>query len=160
MALRVRHIFDHLFFSAFLVSGLCAISIGAETNLSDEEAIKAALSEIIAYSEDGDADGYVSLVTEDYVYLGPREPARSGKEDVRKWLVEIFDEWQITFPSWESTELLISGDLAVHRYSSKPEFTPKVGGESFTVNRKYIDVMRKDAEGKWLLARHMYNLND
>lgn len=26
-------------------------------------------------------------------------------------------------------------------------------------DRKYMDVMRRTADGRWLLARHMYNLN-
>jgi len=129
------------------------------TTAADVEGIKQSFAGFVAASEAGDADAYAAYLTEDALYLGPGAPAIVGREAIREFAVGFFAEWTFSLPEWTTEEITVSGDLAVHRHSGVPVFSPKAGGDSQREDRKYMDVMRRTADGRWLLARHMYNLN-
>jgi ketosteroid isomerase-like protein len=56
-------------------------------------------------------------------------------------------------------EVIVAGDIAIHRYSGIATLTPKMGGEPVIADRKFMDVLRRESDGQWRVARHMFNLN-
>ena len=105
-----------------------------------------------------DAEAYGSFVTDDFVYLGPGMHAIEGRAEVVEWVSGFFGASSFDF-EWDTDEIAISGDLAVHRYSGTATMQSQDGGEPRRVDRKYIDVLRR-VDGRWLTSRHMYNLDD
>lgn len=122
-------------------------------------AIKAAFASLVKVSEAGDAEGYASYLTDDAIYLGPGQPAIMGKQKIRDFVADFFKNWNFSFPQWTTEEVIVAGEIAIHRYSGVATLTPKSGGEPLIADRKYMDVMRKETDGQWRLARHMLNLN-
>lgn len=158
MSLRVRTAFILV---TLLAAHACAPrrpSVGPETT-ADANAIRAAFAAWVRTAEAGDAAGYGRYITDDFVFLGPGARPRVGKSTVLPWVERWFADWQFTFPQWTTEEVIVVGDLAIHRYSGVATLTPKKGGAPITADRKYIDIVRREADGQWRVARHMFNLN-
>ena len=83
----------------------------------------------------------------------------TGKEAILTSVAGFFDAFSVTIPVWTTDEVVVSGDLAVHRYSNVAILTPKAGGDPVELDRKNMDVLRKQPDGRWLVSRHMFNLN-
>jgi len=126
---------------------------------SDSEAIRSAFEELVAVSEAGDAEAYAQYLTDDAMWLGPGMLGVVGKAAIKEFVSGFFADWVWSFPEWHTEEILVSGDLGVHRYVGISVATPKSGGDVLREDRKYMDVMRKQPDGKWLLSRHIFNLN-
>jgi len=126
---------------------------------ADAEAIKAAFSEWVKVSEAGDADAYSQYITDDALFLGPNQQPVAGKAAIRPWVAGFFADYQFSLPQWTEDEVIVAGDIAIHRYSGVATLTPKKGGEVIVADRKYMDVLRREADGQWRVARHMFNLN-
>ena len=55
-------------------------------------------------------------------------------------------------------ELILSGDIAISRGNYLLTFTPE-DGEPVVVNGKYLNVMRRQVDGDWKIARSMISSN-
>lgn len=128
-------------------------------NHDDAEAIKKMFADWVAATEAGDVEAYAAHIAEDAVFMGPGAPAVSGKEAIVASIAEYFAGWEFSIPSWTTHEVIVSGDVAIHRYSNVAIFSPKGGGESFELDRKNMDVLQRQPDGRWLVYRHMFNLN-
>lgn len=136
----------------------CAPAPASDTAV-DVEAIKQAFAGWVAVSEAGDADGYITYITDDALFLVPGQPPIAGKATIRPWIAQFFADWTFSFPEWSTDEIVVAGDIAVHRYSGATTLAPKTGGETVVADRKYMDLLRKETDGRWRVARHMFNLN-
>jgi len=54
-------------------------------------------------------------------------------------------------------EIQVAGDLSFTRGSFSVTLTPKAGGESQTVERRYLEIWQKE-NGRWLVVRAMDNV--
>ena len=153
--------FPTLLFSIALLAVSACASDRDRVNLeaADVEAIKAAFTGWVKVAEAGDAQGYGRFITDDAIFLGPGSAPIAGKDTLIPWLAGWFAEWQFSFPEWNTEEVIVAGDIAIHRYSGVATLTPKRGGEATVADRKYIDILRREADGQWRVARHMFNLN-
>ena len=124
----------------------------------DVASIQAVLEGWVAASVEGDAQAYGTFITDDFVYLGPGMESIAGKAEVVEWVSGFFGATSFEF-EWETDEIAIAGDLAVHRYSGIATMRSQDGGEPRLIDRKYIDVLRR-VDGTWLTSRHMFNLNN
>jgi ketosteroid isomerase-like protein len=129
------------------------------TAAEDEAAIRGVLADWVRVAEEGDAEAYGSHVTDDFIFLGPDAPPVVGKAAVVPWVAGFFADFEFIFPEWTTDEILISGDVAVHRYSGVATLTPKAGGEPSILDRKYLDILIRGGDGQWRVSRHMFNLN-
>jgi len=126
---------------------------------ADSDAVKATFTDWVRAAEAADAQRYGRFITEDFVFLGPGGLPVEGRESVVQWLGTWFADWQFSFPAWTDADVMVGGDLAIHRYSGVATLTPRAGGAPTHADRKYMDVMRREANGQWRVARHMFNLN-
>jgi uncharacterized protein (TIGR02246 family) len=141
-----------------LLGGCAAPEASGPAREADEREIKAVLEGWVAASVDGNADAYGSFITDDFVYLGPGAAPIEGKATVVEWVSGFFGATSFGF-EWATDEIVLSGDLAVHRYSGVATMESTNGGDPRRLDRKYIDILRR-VDGRWLTSRHMYNLND
>ena len=125
----------------------------------DVDSIRALLADIVRASEAGDAEAYVKYITDDALILAPGQPPIQDKANIHSWLTLFFTRYEFSLPQWTTNEVLVRGDVAIHRYSGVATLTSRKNGNVFVADRKYMDVLRKEADGQWRVARHMLNLN-
>ena len=53
--------------------------------------------------------------------------------------------------------MVVSGDLAVHRFTGELTLTPKAGGDAVTEAIKGLHVLRKQADGTWKITQDVWN---
>jgi uncharacterized protein (TIGR02246 family) len=150
------------------VSAVFAVAVGVRcaqpdvqqaTLDAERQAVVAAFEGLLAASEAGDADGYVSFVTDDAVMMYSGQPAVVGTEAIRAFISDFFQQYRFEFTSCQSEEIQIAGDWAFHRYSGIAIITAKAGGDPIRLDRKYIDILRKEG-ASWRVSHHIFNLNE
>jgi len=57
-------------------------------------------------------------------------------------------------------DLIVKDDVAIHRYRGTAVITSRGGGEPRRDSRKYVDVLRRGADGRWKTAIHIFNKNE
>jgi len=112
----------------------------------------------VKVSEQGDVDGYFNFISENFVYIGtPDFKTIDDHDSLRLFLSAFFSDNAFSLPEWETHEVLIRGDLAIHRlsgivYSWPKNDTTKV----FEEDRTYLDILKKDENGNWKAYLHSY----
>jgi ketosteroid isomerase-like protein len=56
-------------------------------------------------------------------------------------------------------EVEVSETWAFAKYHVSVSGVPKGGGESFHMDRKYLDILQKQPDGSWKVHIHMWNDN-
>lgn len=125
----------------------------------DRQAVRSVLEDIVAASEVGDADAYVKFVAEDAVMMYSGMPAVIGREAVHNFVSDFFRDYRFKFDPWRSEEIKVTGDWAFHRYSGIAIVTPVGGGEPVRLDRKYVDILKKE-DGVWKISHHIFNQNN
>ena len=114
------------------------------------------LNEYAAALYAGDLSRLSSLWTDDVVAMPPNEPVVAGKEAVRAWHQNLFDQYLLKQPM-SPDEVEISGDWALVRISASRTITPKAGGESTEDTLKAFSIFKRATDGTWKLHRCMWN---
>jgi len=105
------------------------------------------------------AEAYTSFHTDDIVLMMPDQSPIVGREAVYSFAKEFFEQYTIEFPSWTSDEMETVGKWAYHRFSGIVIISPKDGSESRKKGFKALDILRKQSNRAWKVARRIYNLN-
>ena len=103
-----------------------------------------------------DIDRYLSFLTDDFVVLMPDLPAFTSKPELAQWLQDAFDAATFDF-SFDVEEVVVIGDWAFARYLVTVTVYPKDGSPTTQIDRKYMDIWQRQADGRWLCHRHMWN---
>ena len=106
------------------------------------------------------AEGYLSAHTKDAILMFPGTEAIQGHAAIRPLIIDFAKAYRFALPDWKSDELIVSGDLAIHRFSGTAVMTSRVDGKVVQERRKYLDVWKKGEDGEWRIARHIYSRND
>lgn len=122
----------------------------------DVAAINAVQDREIAMVGVASPDSLLTIVTSDADYMPPDEPAVHGHDALRKWAETMFSQVTVS-GRYTSSDVTVSGDLAVARYVGEVTFTPKAGGKPFTDHLKGIHVMKRQPDGSWKIAQDVWN---
>jgi uncharacterized protein (TIGR02246 family) len=116
---------------------------------SDEQAIRDLVETWMRASRDGDTAAVLSLMTDDVVFMTPgREPF--GKEAFARTSAGMKD---VTIDGQARIiELQVLGDWAYLRNHIDLTMTP-AGGTPVHRSGYTLTILRKQADGRWLLAR-------
>ena len=115
----------------------------------DERAIRELIATWMAASQAGDVDTVLSLMTDDVVFMVPgREPF--GKEAFAKASQDLKD--MRMEGSSEIRELKVLGDWAYLRGYIQMTVTPASGAPVRRAGYT-LTILRKQPDGRWLLAR-------
>jgi len=106
--------------------------------------------------ESGSAEDYWSVLADDAVFMPPNLPAKSGSE-LRAWLKDFVQRFSVEWLAFESVDVLVIADLAVHTYAYRWRVTPRGLGESTDSVGKGIHVLRKNADERWRIWRAIWN---
>ena len=106
--------------------------------------------------ESGSDEDYWSVLADDAIFMPPNLPPKSGP-DLRAWLKDFVERFEVEWLTFTSVDVLVIADLAVHSYSYRWRVTPRSGGESTISVGKGMHVLRKRADGSWLIWRAIWN---
>jgi ketosteroid isomerase-like protein len=123
---------------------------------NDVAAINAAQDRELAMAATGNADSMATVVTSDAELMPPNEPAVHGLDAVKKWAETMFSQASVS-GRYTSSDVTVSGDLAVARYTGELTITPKAGGAPVTERIKGIHVMKRQPDGSWKIAQDVWN---
>ncbi len=121
---------------------------------ADREDLEQLIANWNAAVNTGDVDGIIDLVTSDFEMIPPDEDPVHGME-AHQFLRGFFD-FDLDLDG-KTLELIISGDLALRRYSYRLSLAPKGGGESQQMSGQGINVMVRHPSGRWKYSKDMYN---
>ncbi len=135
----------------------CGPSYDYEADAAAIEAMREAEEAAIVA---GDVDAFMALFASDAMAMLANEPAIVGADAIREWAEELMEGMTLTFESYETENVRVSGDLAVEYYTGVWTLTPVGGGDPVTENNKGLHVYERQDDGSWLIIYDMPNSND
>ena len=139
--------------SAMRSMPVSAQSVGDDSNrvLATFEALRSALNS-------GNAEGFMSNTTDDVMLVnmsGTGKPS-VGRDAVRAAVTGLLGTLTLVWDGRQTQDIAIVDDLAFYRYTAVLVSTPKKGGETSRTQRRYTDILRRDASGQWRLWQHIF----
>ena len=129
---------------------------GQANTEKDVAAINAVQDRELAMAATSSADSLASVGTNDAVLMPPDEPAVHGVDAMKKWAETMFSQASLS-GRYTSSDVTVSGDLAVARYTGELTMTPKAGGAPVTERIKGIHVMKRQPDGSWKITQDVWN---
>ena len=129
---------------------------GQANTEKDVAAVNAMQDREIAMAATGSPDSLATVATNDAELMPPDEPAVHGLDAMKKWAETTFSQASLS-GRYTSSDVTISGDLAVARYTGELTITPKAGGAPVTEHIKGIHVMKRQPDGSWKIAQDVWN---
>ena len=114
---------------------------------------------VAASSQEACVASYLALHTDDAVLMLPGMPDVRGRDAIRVFIADFCQRYRFEFRPWESDEMTVRGDVAVHRLHGVAILLPRGGGEPTNRDSKYLDVLRRGRDGRWRVAIHIFNTN-
>jgi len=103
-----------------------------------------------------DIDAFLESMTDDAVLMPPDGPAIEGREAMRAFLGEMFETYVVDVEKPYSS-ITVVGDWAFEDYTYEMTLTPRAGGESIVDAGKGMFVYRRGEDGRWRIARDVWN---
>lgn len=148
-----------LILTLILITGVaCDRTDLIDTSL-DEQQIKENFKHWVEGAERGDVEDYFNFITDDFIYLGPGARPISNRDSLRTFLTRFFNNNTFSLPTWETHEIIVGDDLAIHRYSGVAFIKAKNDSTILELDRKYLDVLIKDTKGIWKAHLHSFSTN-
>jgi ketosteroid isomerase-like protein len=124
------------------------------TPKGDEGQITLAIAEFVEAYNAGDADRIASYYADDLVKLRAGAPAEAKDDTVRR-VKDVMARFQGHLEV-HNEEITVAGNMAFTRGRLSITLTPRREGAPQTIERRYLEVWRKDA-GRWRVIRTMDN---
>jgi ketosteroid isomerase-like protein len=122
--------------------------------MTDHEAIQRAIDSFATSYNSGDLSGLLAYYDDGLIKVRQGAPAESKAETERR-VREVFARFE-TRVDVDNVEIEVSGDMAYTRGVFVVTVTPRDGGETQKLTRRYLEIWRKRA-GEWRVARTMDN---
>lgn len=123
----------------------------------DEQEVRLVHSTWIDALNTGDLGQLLTLMTDDVVFLNP------GKQPIgREGFAAAFSAPQRNLRihcTSDLEEVVVVGEVAYTRSRDHLSVTPRSGGEEVQLAGYRITIYRKQANGRWLLARDAHTLS-
>ena len=107
----------------------------------------------------GDAAGIAAHFTGDAFLMAPDKSTMQGREAIQAYYQAIFDQYTPGLNSYYD-EVEVSGDLAYGRGFAEVVLTPRQGGEALHSTAKYINILKRQADGSWKTTHDIWNSNE
>ena len=107
----------------------------------------------------GNAAGIAVHFTDDALLMAPDQPTLKGKAAVQAYYQHIFDEYETRLKSYYE-EVKVSGQIGYGRGFAEVALIPKRGGQTLMSTAKYINIMKREADGTWKTTHDIWNGNE
>lgn len=132
---------------------------GEQDDARDIAEIKALSATRAKAFSDGNANVIAAAFTETGTLMAPGTRSTTGREAVRKYYQDIFDQYKTILESGYE-EVRVSGDLAYGMGHAKVKLVPHGGGDTLVSTAKYINILQRQDDGSWLTTHDIWNAND
>jgi ketosteroid isomerase-like protein len=120
-------------------------------------AIKSVLARWRESVNSGDADGILAHVTEDLEIIPPgAAPVRGA--DAHQFLRGFTDEGKANLSPFKDEAFIVSGDLALQRYTYELTIAPKDGGDPVEMSGHGFHVFQRQRDGSWKLSKDIWSV--
>ena len=119
---------------------------------SDEQAIRNLMALWHSATAAGDVDTVLGLMADDVIFLVPGQPPMRGRSSFERGLRALLIEHRIE-STGEVQELEVSGNLAYCRTNLNVRVVSLSGGNATVRSGSALSILRKQANGSWVLAR-------
>jgi len=126
---------------------------------ADITPIKELYDQYCSYANAGDLDNFLSIWDDNATRMEPDNPSFIGKDNVKKFFEPSFGAFNINVAIYGEIETQISGDMAFSRGTYILSLTPKEGGPKTTIDGKWLDILKRQADGSWKIYIDMVNFN-
>jgi len=96
-------------------------------------------------------------MADDAVIMPPNEPALKGKAAIRAWYEQFVAQMHTSSLNITDREVLIGGDYATEIAAFEWALLPVAGGSPGIDRGSYIQVWRRQPDGRWLFSREVWN---
>ena len=118
----------------------------------DERAIRTVIETWLSATRDGDVETVLSLMAPDVVFLTAGQPPMVGRDaferGMRQWMADLSID-----SASRIEEIVVSGDMAYCRTHLTITMTSRQGKAPMQRSGPTLSILRKRADGKWLLTR-------
>lgn len=127
---------------------------------SDAEAIKRMRDACVDAIASNDSAAWLSAWADDAILLPPGQPAVLGKDAIGEWAQRgFYDQVVVEEFSYDLRELEVIGDRAWAWGFFNGTVRPRGGGDSQTLDLKYVEILKLQSDGHWRIWRHAFNEN-
>ncbi len=127
-----------------------------EPSIGDESALNALIADYMVAVNGGDADGVAASYAADAVRMPPDAPLIRGRESIRRNLAESLETSDFNL-QMQVIETEFSGELAYVRGTYLLTATPKDGSPPTEAEGNWMRLMRREPDGRWLVAYSLWN---
>lgn len=146
-----------------IILAMLFFAIGCQCQKQDIEADIAAINELFDQyciaANAGDIEGFMSLWADDAIRMEPDRTSIVGKENIQAFFAPQFELFDINVTIYGDTEVQVFGDLSFSRGTYTLSITPKQGGPTTTLDGKWLDIEKRQADGSWKIYVDMVNFN-
>ncbi|MDX1430263.1 MAG: DUF4440 domain-containing protein, partial [Rhodothermales bacterium] len=103
-----------------------------------------------------DAEGIASFYAPDARSLMPTGEVRDGYEAIREGHVEFFSGIDYTLLSYDTPDVLVSGDLGVTVGAFDEFWVDRATGDTTAQRGQWLLVWEQQPDGSWRIAREMW----
>ena len=135
------------------------VEVSQASAAEDIEAIRALQAQWNAAVEGSSVDGYMAVLDPEIELLPTDAPPIHGKEGYASMLEGVFATDTFEIEVKDSGTVEVAGDWAWARYDYVIHRTPIGGDVTFSSERKFLDIMRRQPDGSWGVYRHIWNYN-
>jgi uncharacterized protein (TIGR02246 family) len=117
-------------------------------------------NEYAAACHAGDLERWISLWVDDGKQMAPDVPPRMGKEQIRAAMKPTFDLFIMSNMDIDTGEVRILGEWAFSYGTYTFDMVTKDGSETSHFSGKFLDIVKRQADGSWKIAIDCHNYNE
>ena len=135
--------------------------IAADQAAKDEARIRELIERYASLFAAHNAEAWMALWDDEGVQLPPNDSMHVGKEAIRNANASFIADQSLSFGFEITTQevLLFDGTYGLARGVYTLSATPTGGGQAVVTDGKFMSVLRKQADGRWLFFRDCFNSN-
>jgi uncharacterized protein (TIGR02246 family) len=149
--------------SGYLVAVVATLACSSrpESSNSSDVALRAtidsAATRLLSALRTDNADSLLALMADDVVLMPPNEGVLKGRAEVRAWYDRFRTQMRTTSLTIGDREVLVADDWATEIATFEWTLAPTAGGSPVSDRGSYIQVWRRQPDGRWLFSREVWN---
>jgi len=127
--------------------------------MDDKKKIQQTIDNFVRAYNAGDVAGLMNIYADDFVDMSEGQPTLQGaaaREDNALRLRDTFAKFN-NHLTVHIEQIETAGDWAFDRGVLRVELRPKAGGQPVLVERRFLEIWRRDSDGQWRAMQSMDN---
>ena len=150
---------DPLLFGSYLTLDCKGRATAMNNNQKDIIAIKQLREDYMKAQGAGDVEGCLSFWTDDGVLMPPNAPSVSGKQALRTTYTDLFNAFKLENKVFYDVIEAFDG-ISFARGRYRGQNVPKGGGAPIPEQSKFLEIHKKQKDGTWKFAYHMWSFDE